>query len=68
MMDRNNLTEEEANKRLNSQLSNKERVQRSNVVLCTLWEYEYTQTQVEKAWALLQQRLKARKNTEHSKY
>ena len=46
MMDRNNLTEEEANKRLNSQLSNKERVQRSNVVLCTLWEYEYTQTQV----------------------
>ncbi|XP_071157555.1 bifunctional coenzyme A synthase-like [Mytilus edulis] len=67
MMDRNNMTEEEANKRLKSQLSNKERVQRSNVVLCTLWEYEYTQTQVEKAWSLLQKRLTER-NSEHSKY
>lgn len=67
MMDRNNMTEVEANKRLKSQLSNKERVRSSNVVLCTLWEYEYTQTQVEKAWSLLQKRLLER-NSEHSKY
>ena len=60
LQERNNLSEEEANKRLKTQLSNKDRVDQSNVVLCTLWEYEYTQTQVEKAWLLLQERLKER--------
>ena len=36
----------EAEKRIDSQMTNQERVGRSNVVLCTLWEYEYTQQQV----------------------
>jgi len=56
-MERNNLQEEEAKKRLDAQLTNQSRVDKSNVVLCTLWEYEYTQKQIEKAWSLLQDRL-----------
>ena len=58
MKDRNELSEEEAKKRLESQLKNKERVSHANVVLSTLWEPEYTQKQVEKAWKLLQERIK----------
>jgi hypothetical protein len=46
MIERNNLTEEQAQQRLNAQISNIERVEMSNVILCTLWEYEYTQQQV----------------------
>ncbi|KAK3103806.1 hypothetical protein FSP39_022030 [Pinctada imbricata] len=46
VMDRNKLPREEVEKRLNSQMSNEERVERANVVLCTLWEYDYTQQQV----------------------
>lgn len=57
LVERNNLPEEQAKQRLNSQISNTERVEKSNVVLCTLWEYEYTQQQVEKAWQLLLKRL-----------
>ncbi|OWF44110.1 bifunctional coenzyme A synthase-like isoform X2 [Mizuhopecten yessoensis] len=56
MVDRNKFTEEEASKRLDSQLTNQERVNRSNVVLCTLWDYKYTQQQVEHAWLLLSNR------------
>ncbi len=58
MKDRNGLSEEEAKKRLASQLKNKERVSQANVVLSTLWEPEYTQKQVEKAWKGLQERIK----------
>ncbi|KAL3885381.1 hypothetical protein ACJMK2_025451 [Sinanodonta woodiana] len=52
-----NLSEEEAKRRLGSQLSNEDRIKRSNVVLCPLWEYEYTHLQIDRAWRLLQQRL-----------
>ena len=58
LKDRNGLSEEEATKRLASQLKNKERVSQANVVLSTLWEPEYTQKQVEKAWKGLQERIK----------
>ena len=58
LKDRNGLSEEEAKKRLASQLKNKERVSQANVVLSTLWEPEYTQKQVEKAWKGLQERIK----------
>jgi phosphopantetheine adenylyltransferase/dephospho-CoA kinase len=58
LKDRNGLSEEEAKKRLASQLKNKERVSQANVVLSTLWELEYTQKQVEKAWKGLQERIK----------
>lgn len=57
MVERNNLSEEQASQRLESQMSNIDRVQRSNVILSSLWEPEYTQSQVEKAWSLLQKRI-----------
>ena len=51
------MSEEEALQRINSQVDDEYRVERSNVVLCTLWDYSVTQKQVEKAWTLLQERL-----------
>ncbi|XP_022109197.1 bifunctional coenzyme A synthase-like isoform X2 [Acanthaster planci] len=57
ILDRDRLPEEKARQRIESQLSNQERVDRSNVVLCTFWEPEVTQKQVEKAWAGLLGRL-----------
>ncbi|KAL5006772.1 hypothetical protein ScPMuIL_015578 [Solemya velum] len=57
IMERNKLSREEASKRVNNQMSNVERVSLSNVVLCALWEYDYTQTQVERAWTLLKKRM-----------
>uniref|UniRef100_A0A8B9SMF3 Coenzyme A synthase n=1 Tax=Anas platyrhynchos TaxID=8839 RepID=A0A8B9SMF3_ANAPL len=57
IMDRDGLSEGAARSRLRSQMSNSQRVEQSQVVLCTLWEPEITRKQVEKAWALLQQRL-----------
>ena len=46
LADRNKLTEEEALQRINSQITNEERVIKANVVLSTLWEPEVTQRQV----------------------
>ncbi|XP_029642104.1 bifunctional coenzyme A synthase isoform X1 [Octopus sinensis] len=57
IMERNKMSKEDAEARIDSQLSNKERVEAANVVLCTQWDYEITQQQVEKAWKLLQGRL-----------
>ncbi|XP_077315569.1 bifunctional coenzyme A synthase isoform X1 [Lithobates pipiens] len=54
---RDGVTEDSAKNRLSSQMSNNERVAASNVVLCTLWDPEITQIQVQKAWDLLQQRI-----------
>ncbi|KAJ8024780.1 Bifunctional coenzyme A synthase [Holothuria leucospilota] len=56
IIDRDGLSEERARQRIESQMSNQERVARSHVVMCTLWEPEYTQKQVEKAWKALQER------------
>ncbi|KAK6166777.1 hypothetical protein SNE40_023399 [Patella caerulea] len=61
IMERNGLSEEEALKRVKSQMSNEDRVAKSNVIFCSLWEYEYTQGQVERAWKLLQERINTRK-------
>ncbi|XP_046585240.1 bifunctional coenzyme A synthase-like [Haliotis rubra] len=57
LMERNSLSEEEAVKRLDAQLTNQERLAHANVTLCTLWEYDQTQRQCEKAWKLLQERI-----------
>ncbi|KAI0210275.1 Bifunctional coenzyme A synthase [Lamellibrachia satsuma] len=57
IMERNKISKEEATRRIESQLSNQARVNRANVIICTLWEYEVTQKQVEKAWSLLKMRL-----------
>ncbi|XP_062363802.1 bifunctional coenzyme A synthase [Cinclus cinclus] len=54
---RDGLTEEAARHRLHSQMTNRQRVEQSQVVLCTLWEPDITRQQVQKAWDLLQQRL-----------
>ncbi|XP_063315010.1 bifunctional coenzyme A synthase [Pelobates fuscus] len=57
IMNRDGVSEENAKNRLANQMSNSERVEKSNVVLCTLWEPEVTQKQVQKAWDLLQNRI-----------
>lgn len=43
---RDGLTEEAARRRLQSQMSNRQRVEQSQVVLCSLWEPEITRQQV----------------------
>ncbi len=55
-MERDNASLERVQSILESQFSNKKRLEVANVALCTLWEPEYTQKQVEKAWYLLKQR------------
>ncbi|XP_066554626.1 bifunctional coenzyme A synthase isoform X2 [Amia ocellicauda] len=57
IMQRDGMSEEDAWRRLASQWTNAEQVRHANVVLCTLWEPEVTQRQVEKAWELLQKRI-----------
>jgi len=56
LVDRNGLSGEEALKRIDSQMTNKQRVARANVVLCTLWHPDVTQKQVKPIasflWAL----------------
>ncbi|CAL2030108.1 unnamed protein product [Caenorhabditis brenneri] len=49
VVERDNLTEEQAKDRMSSQISNKERIDKSNLVLCSLWKYEETRAQVDKA-------------------
>lgn len=44
--ERNNLSEEEAMKRIHLGVTNSELVSKSNVILSSEWEYEYTQQQV----------------------
>ncbi|XP_050350593.1 bifunctional coenzyme A synthase isoform X2 [Nymphalis io] len=61
LKERNNLTEEEAKQRVDAQPSNKEQVDVANVVFSPYWSYEYTQTQIDRAWDQLQLYLKKRK-------
>uniref|UniRef100_A0A1L8DZI0 Bifunctional coenzyme A synthase n=1 Tax=Nyssomyia neivai TaxID=330878 RepID=A0A1L8DZI0_9DIPT len=53
LRERNNLTEEEAKMRIESQLSNECLVQHSNVVFSSLWSYEFTEKQAVRAWEML---------------
>nr|XP_005994082.1 PREDICTED: bifunctional coenzyme A synthase isoform X2 [Latimeria chalumnae] len=57
IMNRDGVSEESARRRLANQWTNSQRLEHANVVLCTLWEPEVTQRQVEKAWNLLQKRI-----------
>nr|CAG4650253.1 EOG090X0864 [Sida crystallina] len=57
IMERDKLSSEQATKRIESQLSNSERVLRANVVLCSVWEPEVTGQQVELAWRQVQRYL-----------
>nr|CAD7414168.1 unnamed protein product [Timema poppensis] len=54
---RNNLSESAAIARIQAQPSNTTVVQEATVVFCTLWQPEFTQKQVERAWHLLQEYL-----------
>ena len=56
-MDRDGRSREEAERRVASQLSNAERVSQASTVLCTLWQPEVTQRQVEEAVQRLQREL-----------
>ncbi|KAJ8731258.1 hypothetical protein PYW07_004422 [Mythimna separata] len=58
---RDKLSEEDAIKRVDSQVSNLEHVAHANVVFSPLWSYEYTQRQVDRAWKQLQEFLERRK-------
>ncbi|KAG9350139.1 hypothetical protein JZ751_026492 [Albula glossodonta] len=57
---RDGVSEEDARRRLQSQWPNAQQVEHANVVLCTLWEPDVTQRQVQKAWDLLQKRIQKR--------
>lgn len=54
IVDRDHIALEQAIKRIESQLSNSERVSKANVVLCSIWEPEVTAAQVLKAWKSVQ--------------
>ena len=53
IMARNNLSEDEARKRVASQLDNKEVVAKSHVIFSSQWDAAFTHTQAEKAWQML---------------
>ena len=57
IMDRDGRSREEAERRVASQLSNAKRVSQASTVLCTLWQPEVTQRQVEGAVQRLQREL-----------
>lgn len=59
IVERNGLSEEATAQRIDSQMSNREIVQHSNVVFSSLWSHDNTMKQAEKAWQELQQHLKA---------
>lgn len=61
VMERNQMSEEDVKRRLASQPSNQTIVQHSNVVFSSLWSFEYSQQQAERAWRELQERLKTLK-------
>ncbi|PAV72443.1 hypothetical protein WR25_02630 [Diploscapter pachys] len=54
--ERDGLDEEQAQNRIQSQRTNKDRVDESHVVFCSLWNYSITHAQVTKAIKLLRQR------------
>lgn len=62
IVERDGKSQEEAEQRVDSQLSNKDRIAKANVVFCTQWAGEYTQQQVEKAWTLLNSYMKEQMN------
>jgi len=49
IVERDRKTEMEAERRIDSQLSNQERVDQASTVFCTLWDQSQTQAQVERA-------------------
>ncbi|KIH50163.1 dephospho-CoA kinase domain protein, partial [Ancylostoma duodenale] len=64
IIERDGLSKEQAEARIASQLSNKERIDHSNVVFCSLWAYEETRAQVNRAVKDLRSRLPPKSPTQ----
>ncbi|XP_047030218.1 bifunctional coenzyme A synthase isoform X1 [Helicoverpa zea] len=58
---RDNLSAEDAAKRVDSQVTNEDQVAHANVVFSPQWSYQHTQGQVDRAWKLLEGLLASRK-------
>lgn len=56
LKNRNNLSEEEARKRVEAFVDIHEKVQHANVIFCTLWDERITWDQVKRAWQMLEDR------------
>lgn len=61
VVERNGLSEKEAEARLASQPTNSEQVEQANVVFSSLWRQEFTRKQVTRAWTALGERLNQNK-------
>lgn len=57
IMARNDVSKEDAEKRITSQLDNKTMIERSNIVFSTEWAVEITDRQAAKAWQILKEEL-----------
>lgn len=57
VMERNNLSENEARNRLASQVNNVDIVAKSQVIFSSQWDYDFTQRQAERAWQMLNKEL-----------
>ncbi|XP_034102912.1 bifunctional coenzyme A synthase [Drosophila albomicans] len=53
VMERNSLSETEARNRLANQVANADIVDKSQVIFSSQWDYDFTQSQAERAWQLL---------------
>uniref|UniRef100_A0A1I8P5V1 Bifunctional coenzyme A synthase n=1 Tax=Stomoxys calcitrans TaxID=35570 RepID=A0A1I8P5V1_STOCA len=63
VVERNNISEEDAKRRLASQPSNSEIVAKSHVVFSSQWDTNFTLTQAEKAWQMLMGEIKSSRET-----
>ena len=57
IVERDGKTEEQAEARLNNQMTNQELISRCNTVFYTKWDYSITHQQISKAWNRLNQTL-----------
>lgn len=57
LQNRNNLTVEQAESRIAAQNNNQSYITNANVVFSSLWPFKYTQSHIDKAWSLLQERI-----------
>lgn len=62
LINRDNLSEQQAKQRITSQPSNHTIVKESNVVFSTQWSHEFSRQQAEKAWNGLLERLRVSKS------
>ncbi|OTF69849.1 bifunctional coenzyme A synthase-like protein [Euroglyphus maynei] len=56
LMERNNLSESDALKRIEKLMPTNEKLPYANVVFCTQWEEEFTMEQVKRAWKMLNEK------------